>query len=1448
MKKAVFLPLILIFCSLCFANQRVPVPSQWRLFQSESIQTPQGLPEDNSSDWKPVTVPEYTGLWTGQKTLWYKCELTIPQPESPDKRVFLRFESVKFSAVVWLDGKEIGSYYGGGEPFEFDITPFLTGQEKYEALVRVQGYESISKPAAVEEKTPDWGGMRDTIKDRILWPIGSQGFNKVGIWEPVVIEIRDSIQFDDVFIQTSVRNKSLKIDAVVKNLTDREITARVNGTIQNWSKTNEQGQEEKENQSAAALPRLAPQTIVIPPRGTKSFSWRQPWEDPVFWSPRRPHLYNLNCAVTLCGENTPERILPVQTFRFGFREFWTQGDLFYLNGTPMHALGTSKHPDSSIEKDLNTSKAIEMYRSVRRANCNFMRLHANLWPANWVDAADESGMPLILESAAFCYARCYALTDPQFWTNYQIHIKALQKRFLNNPSFCILSMENEILHCGGNDCDSQCETNLVKAGIDAKAFDSTRPIMYEADGDVSLNKDFQAGQENPQNAPADIVNIHYPLDFVGKNKGFEDSLWPDCAWWIEQGKVLASYPHTFWKWDRKKPLYIGEFLHLQGYQTPDSYSQILQKEAYNISQDAAMAQTKALTWSMQIPAYRASGVTGLCPWVITEPGVAPIVKGIANPRYAAVQSAYKPVTLIAKPVNGRVWKGTKENLELYVINDTDAARDIRLTLRFSQSPVKMADVPFSFRLNPAEIRKINHEIAFPQGGNYKIDYTLAHSAAEDGAIDWNYRGALLPDGQDAYFVKSGQEESMLCIFAALDLAHFVQQDEKRSAASGKEKSLGLYGVESQTVRKIAAYWGSRTDENDNQPPQYRVFDLKSLDDFNKAELVIIGRNKLKELFPPQTELSVADETKPFEKFKRFLFNGGRILVLEQDEYPAGLFPVEQSHLSLNLNLKSNQNLYMKSYLCKHPFITPSSGGWSYSKRIAGPDGLNYTPQLSCRVGKGALCLCQYPLESLSDESPAYVSAFFDDPQFNNRRCAVHVADSTGLIQKTFDKIGVKYTQNAPEREDVQKNQPVVVFVNANTNTIPKRIDNVSYRIYGISPDNINRWVDFLPGQFSLTENTIGDSLGSFDTIWYAPRKGLHYSTLTPRQKAADWLIVPFQADDSPQSQLLPIDFTRFDYQNDKVEKKQDCLYAFTGVDYCIAPNVKSPGWYYLELDAHGSYALGEGSRIRVSSSDSAYSSSVELDNQYSKKRVPIFVKPNSKITLSFYNDKWDPATNQDRNFWIRSVRFIPVTYYRQTTELSQQALSQHSDAKAEQIGRPKAELEVNNQIYICNIKWFNPDCPTDKPQKYLQRELARLGADFESPFSGLILPGAAGELNTKQGKLDSSPNGAAHLGTNGTLKYNLRFGRTGAYKFTLFADGSAVEGVYPHLNLKIDGQYKGEFQLKSDGENVLSVRFPVDAGMRSVELQFDNDAYIPPAPGVKEQDRNVNIRKLKIEP
>ena len=1493
-----------------------PIPRDWQLMKTNELSTIERALAASADSWKPAVVPEIEKYSDSVQYLWYRCQFKTSEL-SATQRAFLCFDGVKFAADVWIkplsagnsDFQSVGGYRGGAEPFEIDVTDQTKSGGTFDLLVLVEGLNAISKQSLPtnEKRKP---GVRpiESIQDALLWPAGSHGASEIGIWEPVRYVVRDTVQFDDLYIQTSFRNKKIQIDGILKNLTDQPLNVRLEGAIEST-----EGVLEKESgnvtgtaagPTTGAAPQLPIQTVELPASGTARFSIVQDWPNPRVWSIRDPHLYNLTINQTInlkASTGAEARSLPAMSQRFGFREFWAEGDLFYLNGVPMHALATAKHPGNVIQGNLSRAAALDMYQSIRRVNCNFMRLHANLWPKHWTEVADETGMPLILETGFFCWQRSYALTDPQFWTNFDVHVRSLQKKFRNNPSFCCLSLENEILHCGALYRYPDCEKKLAEAGVKAKQFDATRPISFDGDMDPKTSPESEG--------VADVVNPHYPMDFCGTFTGNEDTNWPDDAWWIDRGKVMACYPREFWKWDRKKPLYFGEFLHIQHAPIVDAFSLVLGDQTYEASHDLTMARAKAKAWSMQIPAYRAAGVTGMCPWTLTEPGVAPMINGQQNPRYEAVRDAYEPVIAVMKPTNYYFYDGDKKTLEFWLINDTDVERDLELTVdtgaaldtylaasdelpeqkkgnalkahfgsRDNDQPDTTQKLPI-VRLKPAQRKQVFLDLDtskmqpveidddfFNEGSKYEVRVTLRHKAVENSAtgaaVDWTKTGRVLTDGTDAYFQKQGASQYL-----------FSLRKGYRNQPSGLNESgiaalgsrIGIVGEIGPAMERLVA----------NGAPMGKTTVLRFVpeaDSIPKAleanvDFLIIGKNALTAVVPQKTVLSV----RGFGSFREQLGRFKKALVLEQDEYPAGVFPVDLAQLTIS---SPGNNQYTKVFSCRKPFLIPDQGGWDYSCRLGGPKGYVYAPLLK----SGNLVLSQFPIVDQGDVNP-YV--------FDQLTCSLHapcdfdyrlyVFDSTGAIQKALKRIGARYHDVLLESKASGTQEPDgkrssaeitrIVLVNADSEGEYAPEEKERTIFCGLTPKNLSKWSAALPAGLTLSPadaaielnpsfpSILMDRTDEFkavlfqgpaaDLYWYGQREpGLSSRVRTPRQNVADWAVVPFTANEDKAKDLPLISYQKFKANHEKAQVQGDCLFSSVAVELTTTleavPDCEL-SHFFLEIDGHGRELFGENSRLKVFI-DGNLQGLVELEDKFSTKRCPVTIEQfPCELKLVYCNDLWDPETKIDRNLWFRSVRLIPGQPLPDFASTTRPAVSAFVQSRSSESYHAYGTI-------VDNVKWYRPDFSTPNALRYITDWLRdTLHTPFESPLSGLTISGSAFELKTSLGGKDKYQTGTAHLGTNGSLAQQVDFGESGRYEFTLRADGTPVEDVYPHVNLRIDGKIVGEFQLTQRDRADYSLEADVEKGVHTVQLQFDNDKYIPSNdPNVPNQDRNLNVESLKI--
>ncbi|MGD0897877.1 MAG: glycoside hydrolase family 2 TIM barrel-domain containing protein [Thermoguttaceae bacterium] len=130
--------------------------------------TPRDIPPPEKFD-KQILVPfpiesALSGLkqaLTADEHLWYRRCFTAPAL-GDGRRLLLHFGAVDWEAVVWLNGKELGTHRGGYDPFTLDVTDAVRPAAENTLLVRVwdstgangeahgkQRFSSIKKPGGI---------------------------------------------------------------------------------------------------------------------------------------------------------------------------------------------------------------------------------------------------------------------------------------------------------------------------------------------------------------------------------------------------------------------------------------------------------------------------------------------------------------------------------------------------------------------------------------------------------------------------------------------------------------------------------------------------------------------------------------------------------------------------------------------------------------------------------------------------------------------------------------------------------------------------------------------------------------------------------------------------------------------------------------------------------------------------------------------------------------------------------------------------------------------------------------------------------------------------------------------------------------------------------------------------------------------------------------------------
>jgi beta-galactosidase len=338
---------------------------------------------------------------------WYERNVVVPA-EWRGRTVVLDIARVSTDAVVELNGVKCGQI--AWPRGAVDVTQAVKFGERNTLRVRVLATTNA-------DTVPNFMGTVDSQVSFAKATLDSRG-----ITGDVVLFSRPSgAHISDVFVQTSTRKKQLAVSVELAAVPQ-------DGTVQFEAQLlDERGKLEKTfTQAGVAVKAGASQTVAA--------TW--PWPNPRLWDTNQPNLYTLRLRVTGAG------IADQWKQEFGFREIWTQGRDFYLNGTLLRLRPTSSMGTGGMEAIAESS-----IDSMRGAGFNFYELWPNdPWERGSFDtraeilrAADRKGF-LVAASlpgmAGFIidFNTWRSIYDENQRQKYEARALADLRRFRNHPS------------------------------------------------------------------------------------------------------------------------------------------------------------------------------------------------------------------------------------------------------------------------------------------------------------------------------------------------------------------------------------------------------------------------------------------------------------------------------------------------------------------------------------------------------------------------------------------------------------------------------------------------------------------------------------------------------------------------------------------------------------------------------------------------------------------------------------------------------------------------------------------------------------------------------------------------------------------------------------------------------------------------------------------------------
>jgi len=641
-------------------RRRISLDGTWK-FKASAVG--EACPEAGAWAERKIPGVQWAPPEKTAKFLWYRRDLEIPR-DWQGKRMFINLRGARYAPRVYVDGTCIGGQVDGWTPLELEITEHAKPGETIRLDIRCGDRRAADLPGSE--------GIGRTIA-----PVGGHK-NFCGIWLPAYVEAYGPQRLPDadLIIDTSTRQQTIavsgKVDGEGENLRIEAGVYEGNAEILRFRPVEVKGQEWK---VAAGFPGARP------------------------WSPETPVLYTLRVRLMADGMLADELDM-----RFGFKEVWCEGPDIYLNGVKRHILASSTWPVKDCLPRDEIFRRVQMWKD---DGLVAFRFHTQPWQEDWLDAADEIGMLTIPEAAVYTDdSGFYAYRHEEFWENYRRHVAGMIRRDRNHASVFMWSLGNEILFMNNQKHDPDLPKKLGDIGRFAKGLDPSHLITYEADHD-------------PDGA-YDVIGLHYPHEMPRQHA------YPNTANWLGQEKIteagggMLGQQRSKFLWDRKKPLYIGEYL----WAPHEDYSIgsiWFGDDAYR-NRSGYQDKARIAAWVDQTIAYRIAGVSGMCPWTVYDFGGA----FRSQEGTDAQRHSYAKVAAYLRNRESRLYCGEKHSMVFDVLNDSTEPDGLTLQLRSGDEILATA----SLELNPGHTAPLTLDFKAEKAGALAVESVLLATSQE----------------------------------------------------------------------------------------------------------------------------------------------------------------------------------------------------------------------------------------------------------------------------------------------------------------------------------------------------------------------------------------------------------------------------------------------------------------------------------------------------------------------------------------------------------------------------------------------------------------------------------------------------------------------------------------------------------------------------------------------
>ena len=1355
-------------------RQAVSLNGDWEMVKVRSLDAPP------AAGWQAVRVPGTVRGYNYERA-WFRRRFSIPA-DWQNRRLRVHFGGVKYNSRVRVNGRDVGACFNGYDAFDVDITASARVGADNELLVAVHDWTGLFTGKPVDfDRAARGREVRNIPQDRILGPIGGL-YAQYGLWGDVTLDAVPAVHFTDLFFRPSVRQSRVDVDVTVVNAARQPFQADVHARLFRWdgSARDPAGQWPVHGQPIAVFPSSA---VRVGAGEQRRISLRLDARPLKPWWPHEPNLYVLELALDRPGTDVLRQ-------RVGFRELWTdRGDLV-LNGSKVHLLATSWWPP---REPMTRSEIRAQLEAIKGMHAVCFRTHTQPWRQVWYDVADEVGLMMIPEGAVWNDDDVYRVHDPRFWKHYGDHLQRMVCTLRNHASVVMWSLENEFYGPRAK-TGTPAEKRLAELGLAVKREDPTRPILYESDGDPG--------------GVADVIGLHYPNEYPTRR------LWPDDAFWMDKARLIHGGGGMFWNqreflWDRRKPLYIGEYLWVPP-RDPGTHALLFGDDAYR-DHDTYRTLGKALAWRMQILAYRHYGVSGQSPWTVIEHGAL----DASNPCWVAHRDMYRPLAAFVREFDSRFFSGDTVQRTVLVFNDT--MRDQR-------------DVAFRCELvdNETVLARGDKRLSLTSGGRHERTVQLPMpKGAKPRRL--TLRLSLHTGGTERF-----REQWPVHVFP------------RRVAWPTPGVPVHLYDPKG----RLRTIW---------QRERVAFVALARVQDWNGKGLLVVGPEALADTRADASVPVIGGPAGVGQWLARCVEQGGRVLVVEQTPGASAWLPVRLTQQASTMAFAQTPSHPILRGLDRDALrwwrgdhrvtrnepVRPTTGAMRALVVTGTAQGISHAPLVEIPQGRGVWLICQLLVVSKIDTEPiarrllermiAYL-AEYTAPQGQT------VCLGPASLGQELTRLGVAWSALSGWGDLRWPNVRLLVM---QSDQGPPATHVARWRAFVDAggqvlwhrpkPDAFNRAAPTLglpvtlqsyTGPALRTEDTgpLVEALAREDLYWLG--RARPYSN-TPTSLATDVAEGVFGHTTPLKGTTVPA-ARGAQLEGALVEPLGDGLAFYSAGRAHWHVDVPATGQYVLGIVARGTplegvYPMAElyldTQRIGI-----AYIGSPKPATY----TIPFHAKVGRRrLTLAFSNDACQPP--EDRNLFVD--RFVLA---RRRGPVGVRALTMPGALVEVPVGR--------GRLILSTIRWDAPGRNALRARRFICSLLTALGARSRGQAQLSVVQ--AETLRAQPDLLWFRRNGNhVYIGNSGFVHGPVHVKTPGSYRIWVWAKGTAVEGTYPIVALSLDDHEVGEVECASDDWTPHRLVANLPKGQFTLRVRFTNDQYEPD----KDEDRNLWLDRIEFE-